>query len=76
MYSYLRKKVTRWFERKGHRKRYGEYMNKIINREDNAVVASHWKGEKDIFQVVQKTLESANKMVGGGIWRRIKRYFR
>jgi uncharacterized membrane protein YkvA (DUF1232 family) len=138
MYSYLRKKVTRWFNRKGHRKRYGEYillvpdllyllvqlmldrritrrsrtvlllatvyfispidffpeliagpvgfiddvgiaiyaLNKIINRENCEVVESHWKGKKNILAVVQQSLESANRMVGGGMWRRIKRYFR
>lgn len=138
MYTYLRNKVTRWFEQKGHRKRYGEYillvpdllyllvqlikdrrissrsrsvlivaviyfispidffpelitgpvgylddvgiaiyaLNKIINREDPAVVSSHWKGERDIFQLVQSTLASANKMVGGGLWSRVKRWFK
>ncbi len=138
MYSYLRKKVTRWFEQKGHRKRYGEYillvpdllyllvqlikdrrisrrsrsvllvaviyfispidffpelitgpagylddvgiaiyaLNKIINREDPAVVSSHWNGERDLFELVQSTLASANQMIGGGLWGRVKRWFK
>lgn len=138
MYSFLRRKVTRWFERKGKNKRYGEYIllvpdllyllvhllmdrrvssrsrsvllisiiyfispidfipelivgpagflddvaiaiyavNKIINREDPAIVESHWKGQKDIFEVVQNSLESANRLMGGGLWKTIKRFFR
>ncbi len=138
MYTYLRKKVTGWFERKGHRKRYGEYillvpdllyllmqlikdrrissrsrsillitviyfispidflpelitgpvgylddvtltifaLNRILNREQSSVVRSHWKGEDDILEIVRSSLESINKMIGGGLWKQLKRWFR
>ena len=138
MYTYLRKKVTRWFDKKGKNTRYGEYillvpdllyllvhlaidrrvsrrsrsvlilsviyfispidfipelivgpagflddvgiavyaLNKIINREDPALVESHWKGERDIFKIVQRVLEQSNNLIGGGLWKTVKRLFK
>lgn len=50
-------------------------LDRIINKEQPEVVRSHWEGEQDILELVQSTVSRANQWIGGGIWKRIKRFF-
>lgn len=48
-------------------------LNSIINNTDVEVLRRHWAGEEEILEVVQKILRVADRMVGSGLWKRIKR---
>ncbi|MFH1943401.1 MAG: DUF1232 domain-containing protein [bacterium] len=48
-------------------------INAMINRVDPAVVRKHWAGETDILEVVQKILQAADRMIGSGLFKRLKR---
>ena len=48
-------------------------LNAMINRVDPAVVQKHWAGEEDVLVVIQKILNLADKMLGSGLFRRLKR---
>jgi len=47
-------------------------LNDIINNTNEEVVKKHWAGKGDILELVQKILHDADKMVGSGLWNRIK----
>ena len=51
-------------------------LNSVINNTDPEVVRKHWAGEDDVLEVVQKILKVADKMVGGVLWKKIKRMFK
>jgi uncharacterized membrane protein YkvA (DUF1232 family) len=48
-------------------------LNGIINHTDPEVLRRHWAGEDDILDVIQRTLATADQMVGSGIWKKLKR---
>ena len=48
-------------------------LNGIINRIEPAIVQKHWAGETDVLEVVQKILERADRMLGSGLFKRVKR---
>jgi len=48
-------------------------LNAIFNNVDTAVVQKHWAGEGDVLEVVQKILELADRVLGSGLFRRLKR---
>jgi uncharacterized membrane protein YkvA (DUF1232 family) len=47
-------------------------LNRLINLTDPAIVRRHWAGEEDVLQVIQSILTSADKMIGSGLWEKIK----
>jgi uncharacterized membrane protein YkvA (DUF1232 family) len=50
-------------------------LNGLINNVGPDVVRKHWSGDDDILEVIQKILETADRMLGRGIWKRIKKRF-
>jgi uncharacterized membrane protein YkvA (DUF1232 family) len=48
-------------------------LNAMINRIDPAIVQRHWAGEGDILEVVQRILQAADRMIGSGLFKRLKR---
>ena len=48
-------------------------LNAIINNIDADIVQKHWAGEEDIIVVIQNVLHVADKMVGSGLFKRLKR---
>ena len=51
-------------------------LNAMINRVDPAVVERHWAGEGDILEVVQKILDLADRMIGSGLFKKLKRFLK
>jgi len=51
-------------------------LNGLINKTSPALVQKHWAGEDDALDAIQKILAAADRMVGGGMWRRLKKYTR
>lgn len=50
-------------------------LNSIINNTDPEIVRKHWVGEGDVLEVIQRILAVANKMIGSGLWNKIKARF-
>ena len=48
-------------------------LNAFINKTDPDIVRSYWMGDTDVLLVIQKILGAADKMIGQGLWRKIKR---
>jgi len=50
-------------------------LNKIINDTDPILVRKYWKGEHDILIVIKNILGVADKMLGKGLWYKLKNRF-
>ncbi len=48
-------------------------LNALINKTSPDIVRKHWAGDEDILEVIQKILNVADKMVGRGIWKKLKK---
>ena len=48
-------------------------LNSFINNTDPEIVRSYWMGDTDVLLVIQKILGAADRMIGQGLWRKIKR---
>lgn len=51
-------------------------LNSIIKNSGPAIVQKHWAGEGDVLEVIQATLEFANRTLGGGFLKKIEQVFR
>ncbi|TYO95344.1 YkvA family protein [Desulfallas thermosapovorans] len=47
-------------------------LNRIINNTDPEVVRRNWAGDGDVLEVIQSILRVADKMVGSGLWKKLK----
>ena len=50
-------------------------LNSIINNASPELVKKHWAGERDIMAVIQAILRVADKMVGKGLWKKLRGRF-
>lgn len=50
-------------------------LNGLINKTHPDIVRHHWAGDGNILELIQKVLTAAEKIVGRGIWNRLKRIF-
>jgi uncharacterized membrane protein YkvA (DUF1232 family) len=48
-------------------------LHSMVNHTDPEVLRRHWAGETDVLEVIQRILAVADRMVGAGLWRKIKR---
>jgi len=48
-------------------------INDFINQTDPSIVRELWAGDQDILTVVKNIITAADKMVGSGIWKRLRR---
>jgi uncharacterized membrane protein YkvA (DUF1232 family) len=51
-------------------------LNSIINHTDPEIVKRHWAGEGEVLEVIQRILASADEMIGGGLWNKLKGKFK
>ena len=51
-------------------------LNAIINNVDPKILIKHWAGDDDILEVIQNILRLADKMVGSGLFKKLKRVLR
>lgn len=51
-------------------------LNSVINNSSPDIVRKHWAGETDVLEVIQKILEVADKMVGSGLWSKLRGMFK
>ncbi len=50
-------------------------LNSVVNHTDPEVVRKHWAGDEDVLKVIKQILDVADKMVGGGLMKKIRRKF-
>jgi uncharacterized membrane protein YkvA (DUF1232 family) len=50
-------------------------INNYINETDASVVRELWAGDQDILTTIKNILSAADKMVGSGLWKRLRRLF-
>lgn len=48
-------------------------LNSMINRVDPVLIRKHWAGEGDVLITLQNILSLADKMIGSGLFQKIKR---
>lgn len=47
-------------------------INGIVNTVDPEIVRRHWAGEGDVLILVKEVIAAADKMIGKGLWRKVK----
>lgn len=50
-------------------------INSIIHNTDPDIVRKHWAGEGDVLDLVKRILNSADNMIGSGLWAKIRKMF-
>lgn len=50
-------------------------LNDLINEVNPQVVRRHWAGDKDVLILVKTILLNADKMLGNGLWKKIREKF-
>jgi len=48
-------------------------LNGIVDQTRPEVLERHWAGDRDVLEVVQKVLGAADRMVGSGLWKKLKK---
>jgi uncharacterized membrane protein YkvA (DUF1232 family) len=50
-------------------------LNAMLNRIDPVLITKHWAGDEDLLKVIQAILGVADRMVGSGLWAKLRRRF-
>jgi uncharacterized membrane protein YkvA (DUF1232 family) len=50
-------------------------LNEYINETDPSIVRELWAGDQDILTTIKNILITADKMIGSGLWKKIRRRF-
>jgi uncharacterized membrane protein YkvA (DUF1232 family) len=50
-------------------------LNEYINENDASVVRELWAGDQDILTTIKNILYAADKMIGSGLWKKIRSIF-
>jgi uncharacterized membrane protein YkvA (DUF1232 family) len=50
-------------------------INKYINETDSSIVRELWAGDQDILTAIKNIISSADKFIGSGLWKKIRRKF-
>jgi len=48
-------------------------LNGIVNHTDPEVLRRHWAGDDDVLVAIRRVLAVADRMVGAGVWNKLKR---
>lgn len=49
-------------------------LNGIVNKTRPEVLQRHWAGDGDALEVVQRTLAAGDRLLGSGLWKRLKKW--
>ena len=49
-------------------------LNQLVNQVDEEIVLRHWKGSEDLLRRVKQILETADEMVGSGLWKKLRAF--
>ena len=48
-------------------------LNAMINRTDAALIRKHWAGDNDILEIIQTVLINADRLIGSGLFKKLKK---
>lgn len=48
-------------------------LNDFINNNESDILYEHWAGQSDVLASIQNTVTMANRFLGEGLWKRLKR---
>lgn len=48
-------------------------LNDLLLDVDPQIIARNWAGERDVLDLIKTIVANADKMIGAGIWRRLRR---
>jgi uncharacterized membrane protein YkvA (DUF1232 family) len=48
-------------------------LHSMINQTDHAILQKHWVGEENVLNVIRNILHHANRLVGSGLFKKLKR---
>ena len=48
-------------------------LNGVLNETDPKILVEHWAGEQDILAVIQGIIRSADRMLGSGLLKKLRR---
>jgi uncharacterized membrane protein YkvA (DUF1232 family) len=49
-------------------------LNELVNQSDPELVRKHWAGDGDALELIRGIVATADDMVGGGLWERVKKH--
>ncbi len=47
-------------------------LNGLVNYTDPEIIQEHWPGDDDALEVIQRVLNAADRMLGKGLWNKLK----
>ena len=50
-------------------------LNSLVNNIDEEIVKRHWVGDENVLNLIQRILNVADTMLGGGIWEKLRTTF-
>ena len=50
-------------------------INQYINETDSSIVRELWAGDQDILTALKNIISTADKFIGSGLWKKIRRKF-
>ncbi len=50
-------------------------LNDVINEVDPIIITRNWAGDRDVLALTKTILQNANRMIGSGLWMKLKRTF-
>ena len=48
-------------------------LNSLINSVDPAILKRHWAGDEDVLYLIRHVLDQADRIVGSGLFRKLKK---
>jgi len=51
-------------------------LHRMLNVVDPEVIRRNWAGDGDVLEVIRETVQAADKMMAGGLWKRLKSIFK
>jgi uncharacterized membrane protein YkvA (DUF1232 family) len=51
-------------------------LNGVLNQTDPGILEEHWAGEQDLLEVIQGIIRRADRMLGSGLLKKLKRLAR
>lgn len=48
-------------------------LNDFVNNNDSEILYEHWAGESDVLASIQNVLSLANRFLGEGLWKKLKK---
>ncbi|MCF7796466.1 MAG: DUF1232 domain-containing protein [Lentisphaeria bacterium] len=51
-------------------------LNSVMKVVDPAIIEKHWAGDHEILPLIAQIIEKADRMLGGGAWKRLQKFLK